>query len=147
MLGIKERHCSFQRLFSTILIFKKKRLLNITHFILMWYQSHSRAYSMEFPDPLSLFCCLSLLSITPSKSSRLYPVSTQSWYMQVLASTGTSMRWSPLEKITYEFVFFSSSVPGMSCSSYLDSLWDGRNGAKQLLFWGVLLLVFVQNSM
>ena len=29
----------------------------------------------------------------------------------------------------------SSSPPNMSCSSYLDCLWDGRQVAIQLLFW------------
>ena len=53
---------------------------------------------------------------------------------------------SPLENVTWGFVRISTSVPSVSCSSYLDTLWDGGKVVVQLLFYEVLLLEFVQNS-
>ena len=62
------------------------------------------------------------------------------------ANTGVSMWRSPQENFTYEFNPVSPAVPSMSCLSYLDGLWDGRQMAIQLLFCGLFLSIFVQNS-
>ena len=55
--------------------------------------------------------------------------------------------YKSINDITHEFVPTSLAVHNMSCSSYLDSLWDGRWVTIQLLFFRVLLPGFVQNSM
>ena len=61
-------------------------------------------------------------------------------------NTGGSMCRSSRANTTYEFVLVFPALLSMSSSSYLDALWDGRLMAIQLLFCGVLLLGFVQNS-
>ena len=53
---------------------------------------------------------------------------------------------NPKENVTYEFVLASPALLCMSCSSYLNGLWDRRQVAIQLLFCGELLLRFVQDS-
>ena len=84
--------------------------------------------------PLSLTLSLSLdpslLSIAPGMSSRLHPLSPQSWS----TNPDVSMRWSPSDKVDYKFVLTSSEVPCIPCSSYMDVLWDGRLVVVQLLF-------------
>ena len=47
-----------------------------------------------------------------------------------LANIGVSMGRSPKKNITYEFILTSSTVPSISCLSYLDG-WDGRYVAVQ----------------
>ena len=44
-----------------------------------------------------------------------------------LANTGASLSRQLLENITYEFVLTSPVMLSMSCSSYLDDLWDRRS--------------------
>ena len=50
-----------------------------------------------------------------------------------------------LANIAHEFVFTSSAVHDMTCSSYLGIFWDRRQVAVGLLFIRVLLQGFVQN--
>ena len=44
-----------------------------------------------------------------------------------------------------EFILAFPAVPHMSCSSYLDGLWNGRQVAVELLLYAMLLSGFVQN--
>ena len=44
-----------------------------------------------------------------------------------LANTGMAMCMTSSENVTYELVFASPAVLSMSCSFYLNSLWDGRS--------------------
>ena len=69
----------------------------------------------------SLFRRPPLSAIVLTRSSGLHPVS-----LCCEANTGMPMRSSPQENVISEFVFTSSAVLSMSCSSYLDGLWDGR---------------------
>ena len=55
--------------------------------------------------------------------------------------------WESKKSVAYEFFLVSPTMPWISCSSYLDALlWDGWWVADQLLFCGVLLPGFFQNS-
>ena len=63
-----------------------------------------------------------------------------------LANTGVSMHGSPQGNVAYGFFLASPAVPCISCASYLSGLLDGREVAIQLLFCGVLLPGFVQDS-
>ena len=63
-----------------------------------------------------------------------------------LASTVVSICRSPWENVAYEFIFTSSAVSCMSCSSYLDSSWDGRLKTIEFLYYGMLFLGFLWNS-
>ena len=62
---------------------------------------------------------LSLSSIGLSSSSRWHLVSAQSWW---LANVGVSVYGCPQKNIIFAFL----AVPSMSCFSYLDGLWGGR---------------------
>ena len=100
-------------------------------------------------DSLSLSLSLSLsrfLSfITLGNSSRGYPMSAYTWCMKFLTSGPTNV--SP-------GVWFNKSTSLIGSSLLLqhvffvllDGSWDGRQVAVHLLFCGVLLPEFVQNS-
>ena len=64
-----------------------------------------------------------------------------------LVNTGVSTCSSPEKNIVYEFILISPAEPIMSCSSFLDGLWDGKQVAVQLLLCRALLEGFVENSM
>ena len=57
-------------------------------------------------------------------------MSIQSWSN----NTGMSMCKSPWKNVAHEFVFDSLTMLYMSCLSYLNGLWGGRQVAVQLLF-------------
>ena len=87
---------------------------------------------------LSLPHCPSLSPITSGRSCRKHPQSAQS----------RSICWSAcrLGKSPEKNAWPSSAVPSMFCSFYIDGLWDVSQVAVPLLFYGVLLPGFVQNS-
>ena len=65
-------------------------------------------------------------SIASSRSSWLHPVLSQSWYMQVFVSQPLPPPCVgfPLETLLVSSILASPAVPCMSCSFYLDGLWD-----------------------
>ena len=68
------------------------------------------------------------------------------------------MSWSPLsslvdsldflvDNVAYDFVLTSTALPNMYRSSYLHSLWDGRQVAVELVFCGLVMFSeFVKKS-
>ena len=63
-----------------------------------------------------------------------------------LVNFSVSIRKSPEENVVNVFILISSAVPSISCSSYLDRLWDGWYMAVKLLFCMVPFVESVQNS-
>ena len=109
----------------------------------IWSSSSSScADSTDSLDSLSLF-----LAIHPYRSL-LLPGPLHNVQCPCSADQCKSLlvgwHWSnsPLENNTYEFIPASLAVPTISCSSYLDSVWDGRSVAAQL-FSGVLVILLV----
>ena len=66
--------------------------------------------------------------------------------MYVLVYIGMSMGRSSQKNVAYVFVFNSKSVPRMFCWSYLDSLWEWKQAAVQVLFYRVVFWGFTQSS-
>ena len=90
---------------------------------------------------LTLFRHPSLSSIAPDRSSRLHPVSTQSWCIYVLASRPALA--CLCEGVHRSMLLMSSSQPFPVVSrifgwSNVDSFRDGWQVAIQLLLCGVL---------
>ena len=83
----------------------------------------------------------SLQAITLSKSSRLHPMSIQSWWIKVL--TGVSIYRSPCGNVTSEFILTSQIVPNITCSPYLNGLCDERQVVIQLLIWKIRFMHFI----
>ena len=92
---------------------------------------------------LTLSCHSSLSSIAPSRSSRLHPVSAQSYCREVVHFCSSfnlcsSIRRGPQKNISYEFALNPLAVSRMFASSNLDGFRDGWWVAVQLLFYGIL---------
>ena len=118
-------------------------------FILFYYMS---SYACKISSSLShtdsrflnLYYHWSLLSIIPGRSSRLHPVSTQSWWMEDFVGHPTQAHpcIGVLKRISImNSCLLRQQCPHMSYSSYLDGLSDGRQMAIQLLFCGVNVIV------
>ena len=103
----------------------------IYNFIIFWYilnyiYIYIYHHHVVLPAQISLTlsCPLSLSSIAPRMSSRIYPVSVKS--CSSWSSCLCSPMWrGPQEYVTYKFVITSPAVSHMSCSSNLDSFCDG----------------------
>ena len=80
-------------------------------------------------------------SVSPSVSGQNFlaasSVRTELMFVSFCWSgkTNEPMRRSPQENVAYEIHLTSPAVHVISCSSYLDDLWDGRWVVVQLLFF------------
>ena len=96
---------------------------------------------VALPPRISLTLSLqpSLSSITPGRSSRLYPVSTELLYIgSSWSSCLCSSMWRcPLEYIAYEFVLTSPAMSCMSGSSNLEFSWWVIGDRTTAVLWGV----------
>ena len=90
---------------------------------------------------LTLSRYLSLSFIAPGRSSRLHPISAQSYFILVLAGCPAFARpceRGPQENIACEFVLTSLAMSRMSGSFNLDSFfWWEVVGRTAAVLWGV----------
>ena len=99
----------------------------VYHSISSSSSSSSHDDNTDYLDSHSFSLSLSLSVIALSKSSKRHPVFAQSFPCK---SIGGNL----LKNVNNEFVTISPAVP--SLSSCLDCLWDVRQMAVQLLFYG-----------
>ena len=97
------------------------------------------------PDSLSLSILKIYLFGQVFKSTYSFRKELLNLCLYNSAITGVSMCILS-ESVAYEFVPISPAMPRTSCSSYFDGLGNGKYMAEQLLFGGVLLPGFVENS-
>ena len=94
---------------------------------------------------LILYSHLSLSSITPDRSSRLYPVTTQSRYIQVLPSQPTLTHlWARVHK-KMSHVFILTSPACLVCLTWMIREMGGKF-PYSCNFVGVLLPGFIHGS-
>ena len=124
-------------------------IIFLTPYIYIYiYILSSRSDSTRLPDSLSLSLSLSdsipILHCSWQVLQTASSVRTELLYVSLRwsANTGATRGSSPEEKGGL-WVYPSSVVPRISCSNYLDSLWDGRQLVILWLFCGVLLPGFV----
>ena len=118
---------------ETRLLFLVLPTLHDTSSLSLYHDVKCRLPRISPPPP-------SLSSISLGGSSKLHHVSERFCWSGI---AGTFMYRGPRENVTYEIILTHPVASCMSCLFYLDGFRDGRLVAVQLLFRGVLLVVFL----